>query len=79
MSEGALENDIDYTDWDAQKMMGCKCDEGFFGYNCAQKQCPMGDDPSTTGTREVQVLETTLTDVVEVQTISVTGTDVNEV
>ncbi|OQS02407.1 hypothetical protein THRCLA_05219 [Thraustotheca clavata] len=35
--------------WDALKIKGCKCDPGFFGYDCNFRKCPTGDDPSTMG------------------------------
>jgi hypothetical protein len=33
--------------WDAEKMQGCRCDAGYFGYDCSQLACPYGDDPMT--------------------------------
>lgn len=33
--------------WDADKIYGCKCDEGYFGIGCTQRLCPKGDDPLT--------------------------------
>ncbi len=30
--------------WDADKEMGCKCDDGFRGADCSQKECPSGPD-----------------------------------
>ena len=42
---GAIPNDP--ATWDADKVQGCYCAEGFEGYDCSQKSCPMGDDPST--------------------------------
>ena len=38
---------VTYTDWDQEKIMGCKCDPGFEGHNCAKRMCPKGDDPLT--------------------------------
>ena len=35
--------------WDSEKVFGCKCDEHFQGYSCAERVCPSGDDPLTTG------------------------------
>lgn len=32
------------TPWDADKAMGCKCDDGYRGADCSQKECPSGDD-----------------------------------
>jgi len=31
--------------YDASKEMGCACDDGFRGADCAQVECPSGDDP----------------------------------
>jgi len=37
-----------YTNnWDSDKIFGCKCDEGFTGYDCKERVCPTGDDPKT--------------------------------
>ena len=33
--------------WDAGMMHGCNCDDGYFGPDCSQKECPKGDDPFT--------------------------------
>ena len=33
--------------WDAEKAFGCKCDEGYEGYDCSLRSCPTGDDPMT--------------------------------
>lgn len=30
--------------WDAQKHMGCKCDDGYRGADCSEKECPSGKD-----------------------------------
>lgn len=35
------------TVWDAQKLYGCRCDEGYGGFNCGERLCPTGDDPMT--------------------------------
>jgi hypothetical protein len=35
------------TIWDARKMYGCSCDDGYFGYECLLRRCPTGDDPLT--------------------------------
>jgi hypothetical protein len=39
--------------WDEEKIMGCKCDPGFEGHNCARRVCPKGNDPLTTGQVEM--------------------------
>ena len=35
------------SNWDAFKIYGCSCDSRYSGYNCAVRQCPVGDDPMT--------------------------------
>ena len=42
---GATPNDA-YT-WDADRVYGCRCDDGFSGFDCSLADCPMGDDPLT--------------------------------
>jgi len=31
--------------WDHEQMYGCVCDEGYYGYDCLKRSCPVGDDP----------------------------------
>jgi hypothetical protein len=33
--------------WDAQRVRGCHCDDGYTDYDCSQQRCPFGDDPIT--------------------------------
>ena len=42
--------------WDAFRMFGCFCDEGFEGFDCSLRSCPTGDDPKTPGDFETQEL-----------------------
>ncbi|KAG5178309.1 hypothetical protein JKP88DRAFT_248191 [Tribonema minus] len=43
--------------WDANGIHRCVCDEGYTGFNCALRECPVGDDPLTTGqVNEVQLV-----------------------
>jgi len=43
--------------WDAEKIYGCECDQGFTGYDCSRMECPKGDDPMTVGqVDEVQLI-----------------------
>jgi len=35
------------SQWDADMLYACKCDEGYFGPGCSQRDCPVGDDPLT--------------------------------
>merc|ERR1711991_338170 len=34
-----------YNLWDADKIAGCVCDDGFSGHNCGSMKCPVGADP----------------------------------
>lgn len=44
--------------WDAHRVMGCMCDEGFGGYDCSLRLCPRGDDPATyDDSPEIQILQ----------------------
>jgi hypothetical protein len=43
--------------WDHDKIYGCRCDEGYTGYDCSLHKCPYGDDPlSGTQYDEVQTI-----------------------
>jgi len=52
---GWIEGDADdnhgtqYSLWDEESQMGCRCDAGFSGPDCSSKKCPLGDDPLTRG------------------------------
>ncbi|KAG7378709.1 hypothetical protein PHYPSEUDO_009748 [Phytophthora pseudosyringae] len=37
------------TPWDADRIYGCVCDHGYTGADCSLRQCPYGDDPTSTG------------------------------
>merc|ERR1712017_39981 len=43
-----------YQLWDAGKIQGCKCDLGYSGADCANREVPRGDDPLTTVKAETQ-------------------------
>ena len=44
--------------WDADRIYGCICDEGWTGYDCSERECTYGDDPNTYGqVNEVQLFE----------------------
>lgn len=48
--------------WDADKSFGCVCDEFYAGYDCSLRDCPVGDDPMTSGqANEIQQLVCTAT------------------
>lgn len=36
-----------YNAWDAHRIQVCKCDSGYLGADCAERECPRGDDPQT--------------------------------
>mmetsp|Transcript_23907 Transcript_23907/g.49819 ORF Transcript_23907/g.49819 Transcript_23907/m.49819 type:complete len:798 (+) Transcript_23907:179-2572(+) len=43
--------------WDADRVFGCSCDDGWEGYDCSKRSCPIGDDPGTyDDVREVQLI-----------------------
>lgn len=42
-----------YDLWDKEKIMGCRCDPGYEGHNCARRTCPKGDDQLTPGQFEM--------------------------
>jgi len=33
--------------WDQDRTQSCACDRGFTGYDCSERICPFGDDPTT--------------------------------
>lgn len=41
---------INYNNWEADKLQGCICDEGWGGRDCSQRLCPMGRDPTLPST-----------------------------
>mmetsp|Transcript_6213 Transcript_6213/g.9365 ORF Transcript_6213/g.9365 Transcript_6213/m.9365 type:complete len:755 (+) Transcript_6213:104-2368(+) len=51
-----------YADWDADMVYGCDCNSGWEGSTCARRSCPKGDNPSTPGVDEVQLIDCTCTD-----------------
>lgn len=49
-SYSSLSEQFEYaTPWDATKLHGCVCDDPYSSFDCAQRSCPLGDDPLTTG------------------------------
>jgi len=43
--------------WDADRIQGCACDDGYGGYDCSERTCLEGDDPGTyDDNQEVQLL-----------------------
>ena len=49
-------NKLEYKDWDADMIHGCVCDEAWEGPACDQMSCPKGDDPTTSGVVDVQLI-----------------------
>jgi hypothetical protein len=41
----ALYKSPTYNLWDANKVAGCVCDDGFSGHDCSLRNCPGGHDP----------------------------------
>jgi len=48
---------INYGGWDADSVMGCECDQGYGGYDCSQRTCPYGRDPTEAGSAATDVEE----------------------
>lgn len=44
-----------YANWDAEAIMMCRCEYGFFGSDCSQLMCPKGDDPLTINQQAYQI------------------------
>jgi hypothetical protein len=54
---GAYPYDTAQGAWDADMVHGCTCDAGYAAWDCAERACPLGDDPLTTGqVDELQLL-----------------------
>lgn len=45
-----------YTNWDADLMTGCKCDRGWSGSDCSQRQCEIGIDPRVSNLKFEKVI-----------------------
>lgn len=56
--------------WDAFKMFGCLCDDGYEGYDCSLRICPFGDDPGTEDQRDERQIITCV-DADDIGTISI--------
>jgi hypothetical protein len=50
---------VSYGLWDQDKSMSCKCDAGYDGADCSERQCPKGDDPLTTKTIVLDTIDST--------------------
>eukprot|EP00940_MAST-03C_sp_MAST-3C-sp2_P001904 g1904.t1 len=49
LAQAAETEDLTYSLWDADRIMGCICNDHWTGYDCSLRTCPRGDDPLTTG------------------------------
>lgn len=49
--ESGVTTPFTYNLWDKDMTQACVCDPGWAGFNCAERQCPRGDDPVTDGKR----------------------------
>lgn len=48
---------LQYNEWDADRVFGCLCDNGYAGPSCAEPACPEGHDPmSVSPVSEIQTL-----------------------
>eukprot|EP01039_Chlorochromonas_danica_P005706 gene5706-6290_t len=47
----------EYSGWDADKVYGCVCDEGYEGPACQFRSCPLGDDPTTVAYPATQLID----------------------
>ncbi|CAM9185045.1 unnamed protein product [Discosporangium mesarthrocarpum] len=63
MSSAASTNDgyrlnrtTSYLGWDADMIYGCICDDGYDGYDCSQRPCPVSDSGLTGGQQDETVL-----------------------
>ena len=51
------------TTWDADRIMGCSCDDGYTGYDCSERTCILGNDPGTyNDVKEKQLIRCRATD-----------------
>jgi hypothetical protein len=48
-----------YTEWDADRIFGCVCDDGYTGYDCSENTCVRGADPlwPTSKVDEIQTFD----------------------
>ncbi len=45
---------VDYNEWDADKIQGCVCDDGWTGVDCSERQCLFGIDPLATEENDIE-------------------------
>lgn len=63
--------------WDADKIQGCLCTEGFFGFDCSKRRCATGGPPypARASSHEIQTIECTSADAADDTSIEVTFRD----
>jgi len=64
------------SNWDWQKIQGCKCDLGFEGADCSERVCAMGDDPLTSVSKFVHEKQRISIGVPGIKTFPTVGTAV---
>jgi len=55
-----LDNENIYDLWDKDTTMGCKCDPGYAGPDCSERECKVGIDPLWTDDTTARVTHTTV-------------------
>jgi hypothetical protein len=45
-----------FTAWEAERIQGCVCDQGWTGADCSQALCPSGSDPLSTGEARIEAI-----------------------
>lgn len=70
---------LEYSEWEADRVQGCYCDEGWTGYDCSTRICPAAEDPLPVAPVDSQTvhLSVTAAPVFEVKEIAVEGTGAN--
>lgn len=51
---------VQYDGWDADRIFGCLCDDGWHGTSCEERVCPVGSDPLARGQCEVHAIQSNL-------------------
>lgn len=59
--------------WDANKIYGCNCDNGFTGIDCSLRDCPRGDDPLTGLLSNANEMPYQFNEIQQIQCIATSG------